>query len=72
MTENGQKFFSEPTTEKLFESLVALAAEVYVLRERVLHLEAKIPVDGPAETKAFVDHVFGWLAAPCTRPDSNS
>ncbi len=63
-----QIFFSDPTCEKLFETIVALAAEVYVLRERLLKLEkasspqALAPAHASREAEAFVRHVFGRLA----------
>ncbi|MGE4249122.1 MAG: hypothetical protein AB7F09_07030 [Parvibaculaceae bacterium] len=68
MPDNQQTFFADAVSEKLFESLVALAAEVHVLRDRVTRLEAsatgqpaKTP-DTAASAEAFVQHVFGGLA----------
>jgi hypothetical protein len=67
MPDSQQTFFVDAVSEKLFESLVALAAEVHVLRDRVFHLEA-LSSGQPAETadasasaEAFVQHVFGGL-----------
>ena len=70
MAEHNQSFFSDKVSEKLFESLVALAAEVHVLRDRVAHLEALngMPATGdrdPAiQSRDYVQHVFGNLARP--------
>jgi hypothetical protein len=62
-------FFADAATEKLFDVVVALAAEVSVLRERVLRLEntsspnTPSPVDMTREAEDFIRHVFGGLAS---------
>lgn len=68
MPDSQQTFFADGVSEKLFKSLVALAAEVHILRDRVTRLEASS--SGPPATAAsnsrsaedFVQHVFGGLA----------
>lgn len=67
MPDSPQTFFVDAVSEKLFESLVALAAEVHVLRDRVARLEASTGQsveadDASAGAEAFVQHVFGGLA----------
>lgn len=68
MPDSQQAFFVDVVSEKLFESLVALAAEVHVLRDRVARLEASSTgqpaeiADASASAEAFVQHVFGGLA----------
>jgi hypothetical protein len=62
-------FFEDAATEKLFDVVVAMAAEVSVLRERVLRLEnasssnAPSPLDMTREAEDFIRHVFGRLAS---------
>ncbi|MFT4013542.1 MAG: hypothetical protein QM682_09095 [Paracoccus sp. (in: a-proteobacteria)] len=60
-------FFADEMTERVFTSLVALAAEVSVLRERVAQLEKAqgmaTPEPGPA-AECFVAEIFGHLAQP--------
>ncbi|MDR0810484.1 MAG: hypothetical protein LBE86_15390 [Gemmobacter sp.] len=65
MSNTQQTFFADPVSERLFHSLVALAAEVNVLRDRVAQLESGAVPLAPAEVSAaadaFVWHVFGDL-----------
>jgi len=65
MSEHEHRYLSDPISEKLLESLVALAAEVNVLRDRVARLEAQGgagDTDGAdGDTDAFVTAVFGGL-----------
>ncbi|MBB3064335.1 MULTISPECIES: hypothetical protein [Limibacillus] len=64
--ERSPRFLTDPISEKLLESLVALAAEVNVLRDRVARLEAQadgteLP-DGFESADSFVTSVFGGAA----------
>ena len=43
MPKSPPSFFKDPAVETLISSVVALASEVYVLRERVARLEAAHP-----------------------------
>lgn len=57
---------TEAALDRILRSVVALAAEVQVLRERVRVLEAEAGIvrdDPPPEVdaEAFVAHVFGRL-----------
>ena len=70
MPKSPPSFFKDPAVETLISSVVALASEVYVLRERVARLEAAhppAPLDPAveaglrADADAFVAHVFGAL-----------
>ncbi|MDQ2067934.1 hypothetical protein Q9295_16280 [Xinfangfangia sp. CPCC 101601] len=65
MSNIPQTFFADPVTERLFQSVVALAAEVNVLRDRVARLEAGAEAapqaNAAADADAFVQHVFGGL-----------
>jgi hypothetical protein len=60
------RFLPDPITEQLLESVVALAAEVNVLRARVGQLEADHSGTDPAsvvdETKDFVAAIFHGFA----------
>ncbi len=65
-------FFADAMTERVFASVVALAAEVSVLRERVARLEAAQGVAAPdadpaRAAESFVADVFGHLAQPLHR-----
>lgn len=65
-------FFTDEMTERVFASVVALAAEVSVLRERVAQLEAaqglaEANIDPARATEHFVTDVFGHLAQPLPR-----
>lgn len=55
----------DPIAEKLLESLVALAAEVNVLRDRVAAIEARAdgntPPDSAESAERFVSSVFGGM-----------
>ena len=68
MPDSQQTFFADAVSGKLFESLVALAAEVHVLRDRVARLEASSSgqttggANMSASAEEFVQHVFGGLA----------
>jgi hypothetical protein len=68
MPGSQQTFFADAVSQTLFETLVALAAEVNVLRDRVARLEASSAgqavenADPSASAGAFVQHVFGGLA----------
>jgi len=65
MSDSQQAFFTDAVSEKLFQSLVALAAEVNVLRDRVARLEGRSECPNPSvDADAFVQHVFGGLAKP--------
>ncbi|MBN9033382.1 MAG: hypothetical protein BGO05_00885 [Rhizobiales bacterium 63-7] len=62
-------FFADEMTERVFASVVALAAEVSILRERVAQLEQAQGIapagDDPARAaEDFVADVFGHLARP--------
>lgn len=62
-------FFTDEMTERVFASVVALAAEVSVLRERVARLEeaqglAAAEADPARAAEHFVADVFGHLAQP--------
>jgi hypothetical protein len=65
-------FFTDEMTERVFASVVALAAEVSVLRERVGQLEKVQGIAGADDDPAraaenFVADVFGHLARPLPR-----
>uniref|UniRef100_A0A9E8CM75 Uncharacterized protein n=1 Tax=Bosea sp. NBC_00436 TaxID=2969620 RepID=A0A9E8CM75_9HYPH len=65
-------FFADEMTERVFASVVALAAEVSVLRERVAQLEqaqglASAETDPARAAESFVADVFGHLAQPLPR-----
>jgi hypothetical protein len=65
-------FFADELTERVFASVMALAAEVSVLRERVAELERArgSGTDEPDPSRAaenFVADVFGHLARPLGR-----
>lgn len=62
-------FFADELTERVFASVVALAAEVSVLRERVARLEQaqgldEANTDPGRAAESFVADVFGHLAQP--------
>jgi hypothetical protein len=70
MTPPPPAFFKDPATEALVATVVALASEVYVLRERMARMEAAhppAPLDRAAEAALrkdaddYVQHVFGAL-----------
>jgi hypothetical protein len=72
MNPTPTSLFKDPAVETLMSTVVALASEVYVLRERVARLEAShppAPLDPQADAAlradadAFVAHVFGALTA---------
>lgn len=73
MPKSPPRFFKDPAVETLMSTVVALASEVYVLRERVARLEAAhppAPLDPTmeaglrADADAFVAHVFSALTPP--------
>jgi hypothetical protein len=68
------RFFADEMTERVFASVVALAAEVSVLRERVARLEgaqgiAEADTDAARAAESFVADVFGHLAQPLPRSE---
>lgn len=67
MPDPARTFLPDPISEQLLQSLVALAAEVSVLRERVARLEAARDGGSPqplfAEAESFVTSVFGGIAS---------
>mgnify|MGYP007096726220 CR=1 FL=1 len=64
---------SDPMTEKLLESLVALAAEVNVLRDRVATLEMSANrTSVPDSAERFVSSVFGGMATMAARPGADA
>ena len=73
MPDNIPAFLTDPMTEKLLESLVALAAEVNVLRDRVSRLESErdgtFPQDGFVAAEVFVSSIFGGMAQMPTSID---
>jgi len=76
MTEVAARPLSDPITEKLLESLVALAAEVCVLRDRVAQLEASTdgtqPPDSAESAERFVMAVFGGMATMAAKAGADA
>ncbi|ASP23716.1 hypothetical protein ANTHELSMS3_04615 (plasmid) [Antarctobacter heliothermus] len=76
MTDVSARSISDPITEKLLESLVALAAEVSVLRDRVAALEARAEGNSlPASAESaehFVTAVFGGMASMAPRTGADT
>lgn len=65
-------FFADEVTERVFASVVALAAEVSILRERIAQLEkaqdiAQSNEDPARAAENFVADVFGHLARPLSQ-----
>lgn len=69
MENTEETYFADEVSQKLYQSLVSLAAEVHVLRDRVAHLEALNGMaatgdrDPAIQTRDYVWHVFGCLTA---------
>ena len=66
-----QRFFSDPALDRLMAVTMTLAAEVYVLRERIESLESRMDTaedkDGSTESRDAVDQRRGEDAAAFVR-----
>ena len=57
-------FFADPALDRVMAITMALAAEVFVLRQQVQRLSGT-PADGPADAAEFVRHLLqGALGKP--------